>query len=93
MPRAALRLVIEGRVQGVGYRWWALGVARTLGVAGWVRNRCDGSVEALALGEEAILTEFIAACGKGPAGAAVGGVRVERADDDGSTTFEQRETA
>ena len=46
------RLRITGRVQGVGYRVWALRMASRLGLRGWVRNRSDGSVEALVIGED-----------------------------------------
>jgi acylphosphatase len=90
MSREAIRLVIEGRVQGVGYRWWAVETAARLGVAGWVRNRADGSVEALALGERAALDQFVLACRRGPQYAAVRAVRSEPAQDDGSTGFQQR---
>ena len=93
MPRVARRLLIEGRVQGVGYRWWAMETARALGLTGWVRNRRDGTVEALAVGEDAALVRFAEACREGPTAAAVTGVRVEPTDDDGSEAFEQRATA
>ena len=92
MPRAAARLLIEGRVQGVGYRWWALGEAERLGLAGWVRNRRDGSVEALAIGPQAAIDRFAEACRQGPAHAAVRRVEVILAEDDGSQRFEQRGT-
>ena len=93
MARAAARLVIQGDVQGVGYRWWAVKVARELGLTGWVRNRRDGSVEALAVGAADALARFAEACRRGPSHAAVRALETAPADDDGSTTFEQRETA
>ena len=62
----AKRLVIAGRVQGVGYRHWIISRARDLGVSGWVRNRADGSVEALIAGEIAAVEELARACRKGP---------------------------
>lgn len=92
MPRIAVRLEIEGRVQGVGYRWWTVRQARALGLAGWVRNRGDGSVEALALGEAAAIEALIAACAEGPSAAAVRCVRRLAAEDDGSEGFEERPT-
>jgi acylphosphatase len=75
----ALRLTIRGRVQGVGYRWWAVETARRLGVNGWVRNRRDGSVELLAVGPGDALDTLVLACRRGPSGAAV--TSVERAED------------
>ncbi len=54
------RLVVRGRVQGVFYRDWLVGEAHAIGVAGWVRNRADGSVEAV-VGGTAVEVEAIAA--------------------------------
>jgi acylphosphatase len=90
MARAAARLVIEGRVQGVGYRWWAVETAERLGLAGWVRNRAEGTVEALAIGDVAAIDQFELACRRGPQHAAVRTVRREPGEDDGSTRFQQR---
>jgi acylphosphatase len=90
MIRSAARLLVEGHVQGVGYRWWAVETARRLGLDGWVRNRADGSVEILAIGEPAVIEQLSKACEGGPRGAAVRGVRSEAAEDDGSVGFEQR---
>ncbi len=76
------RLAITGRVQGVGYRDWALATGRRLGVAGWVRNRSDGSVEALVVGEEATVGAMIEACRQGPSLARVDAIDVEPVDLD-----------
>jgi acylphosphatase len=84
--------VIEGRVQGVGYRWWAVETAHRLGVSGWVRNCADGSVEALAIGEPETIERFVAACRQGPAHAVVTSVAATPAEDDGSAGFQQRAT-
>jgi acylphosphatase len=81
------RIIVTGRVQGVGYRMWAERTASALGVKGWVRNRADGSVELLATGEEGAVAQLIEACGKGPRHAAVTGVSVGDAEDDGSVGF------
>jgi acylphosphatase len=82
-----LRLRVTGRVQGVGYRAWALETAARLGLRGWVRNRSDGSVEALVTGEDAAVAAMIAACRDGPVAARVGDVAVSQAEDDGSDGF------
>lgn len=62
---------IHGRVQGVSFRDWAVRAARSGGVAGWVRNRRDGSVEALVVGEPDAVEAFTAACWQGPTAARV----------------------
>jgi acylphosphatase len=65
------RLVIRGRVQRVGYRAWVQHVALQHGVEGWVRNRHDGTVEAVFAGPANVVAEMIEACGRGPSGAQV----------------------
>jgi acylphosphatase len=87
------RLRITGRVQGVGYRAWALQMAVRLGLRGWVRNRRDGSVEALVIGEDDAVARMIEACREGPFGARVSAVAVSDADDDGSVGFTAKPTA
>jgi acylphosphatase len=62
----AKRLVIGGRVQGVGFRAWLAHKANELGVAGWVRNRADGTVEALIAGDMAAVEELARLCRRGP---------------------------
>ena len=76
------RLTITGRVQGVGYRDWALTTGQRLGLTGWVRNRNDGAVEALLVGEEAAVGEMIVACRRGPPLARVDGIDVDPVDLD-----------
>jgi len=68
------RVIISGRVQGVGYRDWTRHVARGRGIAGWVRNRRDGSVEALFSGSSEAVAGMIAACRNGPSSAIVDGI-------------------
>lgn len=76
MASKRVHLVISGYVQGVWFRASAQEEARRCGVFGWVRNRGDGSVEAVAEGEEADLAEFIRWCHQGPEGAQVENVDV-----------------
>ncbi len=71
MSETAVRVMIAGRVQGIGYRMWAQGKARGLGLLGWVRNRQDGTVEALVQGASAKVEAFLTASEKGPRGARV----------------------
>ncbi|MBS2004342.1 MAG: acylphosphatase [Cyanobacteria bacterium SZAS LIN-5] len=73
-------LLIKGRVQGVGYRWSTREKADALGLRGWVRNLKDGSVEACALGDRAVVEALIDWCKEGPAHADVSSVEVSWAD-------------
>ena len=86
----SVRLIITGRVQGVGYRIWAERTASALGVRGWVRNRADGSVELLAIGDDDAVSLLIAACRQGPRGATVTDLAISDADADGSARFSAR---
>ena len=65
------RVVVRGRVQGIGFRAWAEVTALELGVDGWVRNCRDGSVEAVLAGSEEVVLTMIEACRQGPPGARV----------------------
>lgn len=72
-----MHLFVSGRVQGVGYRYSAVGAARRIGgLTGWVRNLDDGRVEAVAEGPREKLEELIAWCRVGPPSARVEGVEV-----------------
>jgi acylphosphatase len=75
--RGTVRFEIEGRVQGVGFRYFVRRAARQLGVAGWVRNRADGSVEVLADGPAPALAELELRLREGPPGSRVSQVRRE----------------
>lgn len=94
-PPVTRHLRISGRVQGVGYRWSMAQQAQALGITGWVRNRRDGSVEALATGPAAAVQTLIDWAQRGPVMARVEGVEVREAlgSAEELTGFEQRETA
>ena len=66
MAEKTLRVIIEGRVQGVWFRGWMVEQAQRLGIRGWVQNRRDGRVEALFSGPTADVDEMISACRDGP---------------------------
>ena len=68
---AAVRVLIEGRVQGVGFRYWMIERAGGLGLDGWVRNRRDGAVEAVFAGPADAVAEMLRHCHDGPAFARV----------------------
>ena len=92
MARPAVRILVQGHVQGVGFRWWVTAQASGLNLSGWVRNLKDGRVEALAIGDTESIERLTESCGRGPPGAVVRSVRTEAAEDDGSTGFEQKAT-
>jgi acylphosphatase len=87
-----VRLRITGKVQGVGYRLWATRIAASLGLRGWVRNRSDGSVEALVTGALNDVAAMVEASRKGPIGAHVAEVTAVSDEDDGSHGFVARST-
>jgi acylphosphatase len=87
-----LRLRIEGSVQGVGYRFFAVDEARKLGLDGWIRNRSDGSVEALVSGPTKQVESFVATCMRGPPGARVSNVDMHAADPPTERGFRSRAT-
>jgi acylphosphatase len=78
-------VIIRGRVQGVGFRAWTEYTAVQRGLTGWVRNRQDGSVEAVFIGEAIAVEAMLADCRRGPAGARVDKVDEQR-DDGGDRT-------
>ncbi|MDO8788727.1 MAG: acylphosphatase [Sulfuritalea sp.] len=86
------RLVISGIVQGVGFRYAMMAQARLLGVSGWVRNRRDGSVEAMIAGDAGQVAAMLEWSRRGPGGASVDDVMVETASGE-YTDFELRPTA
>jgi acylphosphatase len=91
MERIARQLIITGRVQGVGFRFYMERKARELGVTGWVRNRRDGAVEAVVQGSSGAVEAMIAWARRGPPSAVVADVRVTDASGD-FATFEARPT-
>jgi acylphosphatase len=76
MSDTICRVMIRGRVQGVGYRAWTEMTALEVGLEGWVRNRRDGTVEALFAGPADVVASMLDACRQGPPGA-----RVEAIDE------------
>lgn len=88
---ARVHLRIQGRVQGVYYRASCRQQAQALGLCGWVRNRWDGSVEAVAEGPQASLDAFVAWCRQGPPSARVDDLDAAWSDAVGGMQgFEQR---
>lgn len=74
---ARLHAIIEGRVQGVGFRYFVQETAANLGLTGWVRNRWDGSVEVTAEGQRQDLNKLLSALYRGPRASYVTGVDPE----------------
>jgi acylphosphatase len=71
MGDAIRQVIIRGRVQGVGFRYWTRRTATARGLEGWVRNRRDGSVEAVFAGDENAVADMIELCRRGPDAARV----------------------
>jgi acylphosphatase len=86
-PLQTTRVFVFGRVQGVNYRRWLQGEALEREVYGWVRNRADGSVEALLHGEARVVDDLVRACRHGPMMARVDKVHSEPAEYDGLESF------
>ena len=74
---AAVHIIVEGLVQGVGYRWYAARRAQALGVRGFVRNLYDGTVEVNATGDRSMLEELIRDLKVGPRSAHVTNLKIE----------------
>ena len=91
--RRCVRVVIEGRVQGVGFRYWTERVARELGLDGWVRNRRDGSVEAVFAGPADDVGEMLDRCREGPSSAVATSVRIVEEGGEAPDGFEVLPTA
>ena len=79
---SAVRVRIEGRVQGIGFRYWTVEQATVLGLRGWVRNRFDGSVEAVFAGPGRAVAEMVRRCRRGPPYARI--TRVEETEEPGA---------
>lgn len=94
MGDARRRLRVEGRVQGVGFREACVHEARSLGLAGWVRNRADGSVEVLAEGPRAAMARLVGWLQRGPPAARVERItEVDDTLDEPLARFERRPSA
>lgn len=92
MSETSKKLRIHGLVQGVFYRGWSAETARALGVRGWVRNRRDGSVEMLLVGDETAVNRMIERCREGPPAARVDRIDVEPTTEEAPAGFETRPT-
>jgi acylphosphatase len=84
------RVTVHGRVQGVGFRYAVERAARSRGVAGWVRNRSDGTVEAVFEGDAEAVESLVRLCREGPRGALVAGADVVEEAPEGLARFEVR---
>jgi acylphosphatase len=87
-----VRVVIEGRVQGVWFRGWAMEQAVLRGLAGWVRNRADGRVEAVFHGPAHAVDDMVEACRLGPPAASVTRMDVDPCTDAVGAGFHKRPT-
>jgi len=90
--RIAKHVLVSGLVQGVWFRGWTVENAQARGLHGWVRNRPDGTVEAVFAGPPDLVDDMIAACRTGPATARVDAVAQSQVLDEGWRDFTQRAT-
>ena len=86
----SLRLRVEGYVQAVGYRHFAIQEGLRLGLDGWIRNRADGTVEILVSGTTKAVEAFVAAAMKGPPGSRVKNVELHKAEPPADKGFHRR---
>lgn len=86
MSERRIRIIVEGYVQGVGFRWFTVRTARRLGINGWVRNNPDGTVEAVAEGDADSIRKFIGELRQGPMSSVVKDVRWEDGEPTGEFT-------
>ena len=75
-------LVISGKVQGVGFRYWMQNLAIENNISGWIKNKMSGDVEALIVGQEKEIRELIKLCEAGPGSAIVDRVQINNYDKD-----------
>ena len=87
-----LRVRVEGQVQGVGYRDFVVEMATRMGVQGWIRNRSDGTVEALVSGKNGDVERLIGQMTLGPKGARVASYELHRAEPANQPGFNKRPT-
>jgi len=83
----ARRALVSGRVQGVGFRFFARRAAESAGVAGWARNLPDGRVETVVEGEDSAVERYLEKIRRGPMGGRVDGVEVEELAPEGMKGF------
>jgi acylphosphatase len=90
LPVLRRRIIVHGLVQGVGFRYAVGRAASSRGVAGWVRNRPDGTVEAVFEGERTAVESLVRLCEEGPRGAVVDRVEMIEEEPEGSRRFDVR---
>ena len=86
-----VHVLVHGRVQGVGFRAWTQHQAELHGLTGWVRNRRDGSVEAVFSGPEDLVEATLKACGQGPRGSIVERIELVEGGQEAAGPFERFE--
>jgi acylphosphatase len=87
-----VRVRIEGRVQGVGFRYWTEATATGLGLSGWVRNRRDGSVEAVFSGPVDTVAEMLELCRQGPTSSRIARIHTTEEPDPPPAGFDVKPT-